>query len=131
MLHLAIMPTAHRRIALTRDPELDEALRRAKPLLGENKPTATLARELILRGARELHANEGTELDHWLNGRHATPIERSSGEARRGRLNMLYPAKSGTKHTRLGILAHGGRNAVWGRLPPTRRTVEPNSMSKQ
>lgn len=72
------VPTSHPRIALTRDPELDEALRRAKPLLGESKPTATLARELILRGARELHANEGAELDRWLTERHATPVERST-----------------------------------------------------
>lgn len=72
------MPTSHPRIALTRDPELDEALRRAKPLLGEGKPTATLARELILRGARELQANEGSELDRWLTERHATPVERST-----------------------------------------------------
>jgi hypothetical protein len=64
----------HPRIALTRDRELDEALRRARPLLGERKPTATLARELILRGARELLSN----LDRWLDQRHATPAERST-----------------------------------------------------
>jgi hypothetical protein len=74
------MPTTYPRIALTRDPELDEALRRAKPLLGMDKPTATLARELILRGARDLHANQGAELDRWLNERHATPGERSTSE---------------------------------------------------
>ena len=74
------MPTGHPRIALTRDPELDEALRRAKPLLGQDKPTAALARELILRGARELHANEGSELDRWLTDRHATQVERSTRE---------------------------------------------------
>jgi hypothetical protein len=74
------VPTAHPRIALTRDPELDEALRRARPLLGEGKPTAALARELILRGARELQANQGTELDRWLHELHATPVERSTAE---------------------------------------------------
>jgi hypothetical protein len=74
------MPTTHPRIALTRDPELDEALRQAKPLLGEDKPTAALARELILRGARELHANQGAELDRWLHKLHATPVERSTAE---------------------------------------------------
>lgn len=72
------MATIYPRIALTRDPELDEALRRAKPLLGERKPTATLARELILRGARDLLASQGTELDRWLDQRHATPAERST-----------------------------------------------------
>jgi hypothetical protein len=70
--------TVHPRIALTRDPELDEALRRARPLLGGGKPTATLARELILRGARELLANQGPELDRWLDERHATPAIRST-----------------------------------------------------
>jgi hypothetical protein len=74
------MPTAYPRIALTRDPELDDALRRARPLLGEGKPTAAIARELILRGARELHANQDVELDRWLYERNATPLERSTEE---------------------------------------------------
>jgi hypothetical protein len=74
------MATLHPRIALTRDPELDEALKRARPLLGERKPTATLARELILRGTRDLLANQGPELDHWLDQRHATPAQRSTQE---------------------------------------------------
>jgi len=71
------MPTIHPRIALTRDPELDEALRRSASLLGE-KPTATLARELILRGARDLVDNSGSELDRWLSERGATPTTRST-----------------------------------------------------
>lgn len=74
------MATAHPRIALTRDPELDEALRRSRPLLGERKPTATLARELILRGARELLANRGPEIERWLDERHATQATRSTQE---------------------------------------------------
>jgi hypothetical protein len=73
------MPTAYPRIALTRDPELDEALRRGASLLGD-KPTATLARELILRGARDLIANSGPELDRWLSGLGATPAVRSTGD---------------------------------------------------
>jgi hypothetical protein len=90
------MPTSHPRIALTRDPELDEALRRAKPLLGESKPTATLARELILRGARELQANEGAELDRWLTQRHATPVECSTRDvlAAAAKLGPPNPGKS-------------------------------------
>ncbi len=72
--------TIHPRIALTRDPELDEALRRTRPLLGEHKPTATLARELILRGARDVLANQEPELDRWLDERHATPAMRSTEE---------------------------------------------------
>jgi hypothetical protein len=73
------MPTAHPRIALTRDPELDEALRRGASLLGD-KPTATVARELILRGAQDLVENFGPELDRWLSERGATPATRSTGE---------------------------------------------------
>lgn len=72
--------TIHPRIALTRDPELDEALRCARPLLGERKPTATLARELILRGVRELLSNQGTALDQWLDQRNAYPAARSTEE---------------------------------------------------
>ena len=75
-----VVSTAHPRIALTRDPELDEALRRTRPLLGEGKPTSTLARELILRGARDLLADQGPELDRWLDERHATPAVRSTQE---------------------------------------------------
>jgi len=72
--------TVYPRIALTRDPELDEALRRTRPLLGEGKPTSALARELILRGARDLLADQGPELDRWLDERHATPAVRSTQE---------------------------------------------------
>jgi hypothetical protein len=87
--------TVHPRIALTRDPELDEALRRARPLLGERKPTATLARELILRGARDLLSNQGPVLDRWLDQRHATPAERSTQEvlAAAAHLGAPHPAK--------------------------------------
>jgi hypothetical protein len=46
------MPTKHARIALVRDPEVDAALRSTAPVLGASKPDATLARELLLRGAR-------------------------------------------------------------------------------
>jgi hypothetical protein len=89
------MSTVHPRIALTRDPELDEALRRARPLLGERKPTATLARELILRGARELLSSQGTELDRWLDQRHATSAERSTEQvlAAAAKLGAPDPAK--------------------------------------
>lgn len=91
-----VMATVHPRIALTRDPELDEALRLAKPLLGERKPTATLARELILRGARDLLASQGSELDRWLDQRQATRAERSTEQvlaaaAKLGAPNQVRP----------------------------------------
>ncbi|HEX3693288.1 MAG TPA: hypothetical protein VHU13_08080 [Solirubrobacteraceae bacterium] len=72
--------TVHPRIALTRDPEVDDALRRARPLLGERKPTATLARELILRGAQDLLARQGTEIDRRLDELGATPALRPTAE---------------------------------------------------
>jgi hypothetical protein len=45
--------TKHPRIAVTRDPELDAALRRAGATLGD-RPAATLVRDLALRGAASL-----------------------------------------------------------------------------
>lgn len=85
------MATVHPRLALTRDPELDEALRRARPLLGDRKPMATLARELILRGADELLSSQGTELNRWLDERRATPSARSTEQvlATAGKLGAL------------------------------------------
>ncbi|MDQ6914933.1 MAG: hypothetical protein M3155_03890 [Actinomycetota bacterium] len=52
------MPTAHPRIAVTRDPALDAALDRAGDLLGRDVPAARLVRELALRGARALEADD-------------------------------------------------------------------------
>lgn len=53
------MPTAHPRIAVTRDPELDAALSRAGALLGPELPAARLVRDLALRGARALEDDDG------------------------------------------------------------------------
>lgn len=53
------MATAHPRIAVTRDPELDAALRRAGSLLGADPPAARLVRDLALRGARALEDDAG------------------------------------------------------------------------
>jgi len=55
------MATAHRRIAVVRDPDLDAALRRAAAVLGD-KPAATLVRELALRGAEAIAAAPGAEV---------------------------------------------------------------------
>jgi hypothetical protein len=63
------MPTKHARIALTRDPELDAALKAAAPVLGPSKPAATLARELVLRGAKAVLDDPDAELDRWLDER--------------------------------------------------------------
>jgi hypothetical protein len=63
------LPTKHPRIALTRDPEVDAALKSAAPVLGPSKPAATLARELLLRGAKAVADDPNAELDRWLNER--------------------------------------------------------------
>jgi hypothetical protein len=64
------MPTKHTRIALTRDPELDAALKAAARVLGPSKPAATLARELVLRGAKAVvDEDPNAELDRWLDER--------------------------------------------------------------
>jgi hypothetical protein len=63
------VPTKHPRIALTRDPEIDAALKSAAPVLGPSKPAATLARELVLRGAKAVLDDPNAELDRYLNER--------------------------------------------------------------
>lgn len=52
------MPTKHPRIAVVRDPELDAALERAAQVLGEDRSTAALLRELALLGAQSLPSSE-------------------------------------------------------------------------
>src|ERR1019366_5652363 len=74
------MSTVHPRIALTRDPELDDALRVGASVLGPSKPTSRVARELILRGAKELLANPGPDLARGLSERGATPVTRSPSQ---------------------------------------------------
>jgi len=74
------MPTVHPRIALTRDPELDRALKAGASVLGTSQPTSRVARELILRGAKDLLASSGSELDRWLDEKGAAPATRSIGE---------------------------------------------------
>jgi hypothetical protein len=67
------MPTKHPRIAITRDPEVERALEAAARVLGPSKPEATLARELVLRGARavvrDARGDIDPELDRYLDER--------------------------------------------------------------
>lgn len=51
------MPTRHRRISVTDDPELDAAITRARPLLN-GAPDATIVRALAIRGAEALAQDE-------------------------------------------------------------------------
>jgi hypothetical protein len=57
------MPTKHPRIGVTRDPEVDAALKAAAPVLGPSKPDATLARELLLRGAKAVFDDRRPKID--------------------------------------------------------------------
>ncbi len=57
VLHSLPMPTKHRRIALTTDPELTAAIAAARRELG-NMPESRLVRELALRGASELRPDD-------------------------------------------------------------------------
>ena len=67
------MPTKHPRIALTRDSEVDAALKATAPVLGPSKPDATLARELLLRGAKavvdDARPDIDPDLDRYLDER--------------------------------------------------------------
>jgi hypothetical protein len=63
------MPTKHTRIAITRDPEVERALEAAARVLGTSKPEATLARELVLRGAKAVLDDPNAELERYLNER--------------------------------------------------------------
>jgi len=57
-IHCCTVPTSYPRIAITRDPELDAAITRAASLVGANVPAARLVRDLALRGARALEADD-------------------------------------------------------------------------
>ncbi len=51
-------------------------------VLGPSQPASRVARELILRGARDLLANSGSELDRWLDEKGASRATRSIEEMR-------------------------------------------------
>jgi hypothetical protein len=54
------MPSRHRRIAVTADPELGEALARVRAATGTREADATLLRRLAVEGAEaELRAGRG------------------------------------------------------------------------
>ncbi len=74
------VPSAHPRIAVTRDPELDAALRRAELVLGR-KPAATLVRELALRGSADLPQLEDQAAQRRLDAKGAIPARRALRDA--------------------------------------------------
>jgi hypothetical protein len=52
------VPTSHDRIPVTKDPTLADALVRAREVVGEEVPTATLVHDLAIRGAEALIAEQ-------------------------------------------------------------------------
>jgi hypothetical protein len=81
------MPTKHRRIAVTEDPELAETLRRASAEL-PGLSSAALVRELAMRGSKTLPIDPGEE-------RIARMIERTGARPARGDIRE-YLASRGT-----------------------------------
>lgn len=73
------MPTKHARLALTVDPELEDAIRRGTRVLGPDKPRAAIAREMILRGSEAL-GDAASDLDRYLDARGAIRATKSTEE---------------------------------------------------
>jgi hypothetical protein len=63
VVHFLLVPTRHRRIQVTEDPELAHALRAAAPHLPSGLSRARQVRELALAGARQLTAGSHSERD--------------------------------------------------------------------
>ncbi|HEV7769416.1 MAG TPA: hypothetical protein VGO66_02030 [Solirubrobacterales bacterium] len=55
------MPTKHRRIALTADPELEAAIAAARREFGD-APDSRLVRELAIRGSRDLEPDRMAQI---------------------------------------------------------------------
>jgi hypothetical protein len=53
--------TRHRRIQVTRDPELDDAIARARGMLGAGAPSSQIVHVLAVRGARALEQDREAE----------------------------------------------------------------------
>ena len=62
MVHWLLVPTRHRRIQVTEDPELTRALRSAAPHLPPGLSRSRQVRELAIAGARHLAAAPESEV---------------------------------------------------------------------
>lgn len=103
------MPTKHPRIAIIRDEEVDRALAVARDSGTAARSDAAVARELLLRGAREVdRENRGDDpFDEWLRANGGTPARGSLKEwiEERGPLPPYdpddpYPAQRALDETR-------------------------------
>jgi hypothetical protein len=86
------MPTKHRRIALTADPELEVAIAAARKEMGD-LPESRLVRELALRGALDLEPDPLAELRVRWEAEGVKWPEESMGEylERRGPIGEVDP----------------------------------------
>lgn len=57
------MPTKHERVAVTKDPELNEALQRVADVVDPGTKTATLVHDLAVLGAKALIAERRDRQD--------------------------------------------------------------------
>lgn len=73
------MPTKHRRIALTADPELEAAIAAARQELGD-APESRLVRELAIRGARDLEPDRMARIRAEFEAEGVEWPQRSMGE---------------------------------------------------
>lgn len=53
-----MVPSGNRRIAITEDPELAEALRSVVPYFESGQPTSRIVRDLAIQGARQVLEDE-------------------------------------------------------------------------
>ena len=53
-----VVPSGHRRIAITEDPELAEALRRVAPFFDGGQPMSRMVRDLAIQGATRMIEDE-------------------------------------------------------------------------
>lgn len=79
VLHLVPMPTKHRRIAVTADPELEAAIAAARQEFG-GAPESKLVRELALRGARDLEPDRTARIRTEFEAEGVEWPEKSMGE---------------------------------------------------
>ncbi len=97
------MPTKHRRIAIVRDAEVEAALARARRALADQGPDASLAKDLVVRGAEAVtrEASPQDELSRILRERYgATYASGKLGES----LDRLGPVDEEAPHRATEIL---------------------------
>jgi hypothetical protein len=76
------MATRFDRIPVTKDPALAEALDRARPLIGADKPTARLVHDLAIKGAEAVVQERRQRAEQLAWAARATTAPRTPWDAR-------------------------------------------------